>query len=257
MHADEIRQRFHSWREKHARPAWKPITSDGAPSEGSHFGGAPVLAPGEKWPACRRCGDPMQFFLQLALSHCPPPFAGPDDRLLQLFYCSRDDGSCETWAPFSGAHVVRLLAGPGDVASPPPGVPPFPARAIRGWSELIDYPDTPEQEELGLVYDYDFTRKRVSASCPELDIALPELDFGLGVAEAISVAEEGDKLGGWPMWIQGVEYPKCPQCQRRMQLVLQVDSEDNLPFMFGDAGCGHITQCPDHPEVLAFGWACS
>jgi hypothetical protein len=26
--------------------------------------------------------------------------------------------------------------------------------------------------------------------------------------------------------------------------------------MFGDSGIGHITQCPEHKEVLAFGWAC-
>jgi hypothetical protein len=38
--------------------------------------------------------------------------------------------------------------------------------------------------------------------------------------------------------------------------VFQVDSEDNVPFMFGGSGCGYITQCPEHKEVVAFGWAC-
>ena len=41
-----------------------------------------------------------------------------------------------------------------------------------------------------------------------------------------------------------------------MALVFQVDSEDHVPFMFGDTGCGHVTQCPDHKDVVAFGWAC-
>jgi hypothetical protein len=41
-----------------------------------------------------------------------------------------------------------------------------------------------------------------------------------------------------------------------MRLVFQVDSEDNVPHMFGDAGIGHLTQCPDHKDVLGFGWAC-
>ena len=36
----------------------------------------------------------------------------------------------------------------------------------------------------------------------------------------------------------------------------QLDSEDNVPHMFGDAGIGHILQCPDHPEQLSWGWAC-
>jgi hypothetical protein len=66
----------------------------------------------------------------------------------------------------------------------------------------------------------------------------------------------GDKLASWPAWIQNVEYPNCPRCARRMAHLFQVDSEHNVPFMFGDAGCGHITQCPEHKEVVAFGWAC-
>jgi hypothetical protein len=41
-----------------------------------------------------------------------------------------------------------------------------------------------------------------------------------------------------------------------MARVFQVDSDHNVPFMFGDAGCGHITQCPAHKDVVAFGWAC-
>jgi hypothetical protein len=39
-----------------------------------------------------------------------------------------------------------------------------------------------------------------------------------------------------------------------MQLVFQ-HTGDKLPFMFGDSGIGHITQCPEHKEFLAFGWA--
>lgn len=34
-----------------------------------------------------------------------------------------------------------------------------------------------------------------------------------------------------------------------------MDREAN-PVGFFDAGCGHITQRPKHPRVLAFGWAC-
>ena len=41
-----------------------------------------------------------------------------------------------------------------------------------------------------------------------------------------------------------------------MDLVFQLDSEKNVPFMFGDAGVGHITQCPTHKDVVAFTWAC-
>ena len=67
----------------------------------------------------------------------------------------------------------------------------------------------------------------------------------------------GDKLAGYPMWVQGVEYPNCPVCNEQMRLLFQIDSNDNLPYLFGDAGCGHITQCKTHKDQIAFGWACS
>ncbi len=41
-----------------------------------------------------------------------------------------------------------------------------------------------------------------------------------------------------------------------MRLVFQVDSDDNLSFMFGDSGCGHITQCQHHKNQVAFAWTC-
>ena len=68
---------------------------------------------------------------------------------------------------------------------------------------------------------------------------------------------EGEKLGGWPAWIQGIEYPSCPLCDTQMALVLQVDSEKHVAMMWGDMGIGHVTQCPNHPDVLTFAWACS
>jgi hypothetical protein len=67
----------------------------------------------------------------------------------------------------------------------------------------------------------------------------------------------GDKLLGWPHWIQGVEYPECPTCEARMEYVFQIDSEKNLPLMWGDGGIAHVTRCPTHREVFALGWACS
>jgi hypothetical protein len=42
-----------------------------------------------------------------------------------------------------------------------------------------------------------------------------------------------------------------------MDLVMQLESNEHLDFMFGDAGTGHITRCPEHREVVAFAWACS
>ena len=111
----------------------------------------------------------------------------------------------------------------------------FPARAITGWTAVTDLPGWEELQALGVELSYE-----------EAD-ALADGD----------VPHAGEKLGGWPLWVQGVEYPACRRCGRAMAPLFQLDSERGIPWMFGDAGVGHITQCPEHPDELAFGWACS
>ncbi len=249
-----LRERFAGWRSRHSRTAWTPVI--GAGPRRSRFGGAPEMPAGEAWPVCAGCDDPMRFFLQVDLDALPPGAPGRGTGLLQLFYCSRDDGKCETWSPFSGTHLVRILKGSGAETAAPPDVETFPAGFIEGWAAEVDAPDPQEHEPLGIVYDYDFRAKSVTVRCAEFGIELPALSFDLSPAETISTASAGDKWGGWPNWVQGVEYPACPECAKPMRLLLQVDSEDNVPYMFGDVGCGHITQCPEHTDVLAFGWAC-
>jgi hypothetical protein len=130
----------------------------------------------------------------------------------------------------------------------------FPPRIITGWEIETDLPSAEEHSMLGLEYDYDFPAKKVRVTWAEANLVLDDLD--LDTPETIAAALPGDKLGGWPHWIQGVEYPACPRCDTAMEIVFQLDSDDNLPYGFGDAGCGHITQCAEHKDVVAFGWAC-
>jgi uncharacterized protein YwqG len=259
MDETTLRNAFSVWRDRHERKAWKPVVREGDDEVVSHFGGSPMMKRDEPWPACATCGEPLRLFLQVDLRSLPPGFdasAGPAAGLLQLLYCSTDDGGCETWRPFSGTHVVRILNEPHHRMPHPAGVEAFPTKAIDGWNELVDFPHPEDHRELGVDYSYDFKARRVTVRCPEIGLEIRDLPIDMGVAELVSNAEPGDKLGGWPAWVQGPEYPACPTCGARMGLVFQLDSEDNLPTMFGDLGCGHITQCPTHRDVLAFGWAC-
>jgi hypothetical protein len=130
---------------------------------------------------------------------------------------------------------VRLLdagAALGAGAAAPAGM--VPPRRIVGWTPVVDLPGAEELSTAGVELEED-----------EED-ALAERGF----------PRAGERLLGWPHWIQGVEYPKCRSCGRQMSLLFQLDSERNLPYMFGDAGVGHVTQCPAHHAELAFGWAC-
>ena len=109
----------------------------------------------------------------------------------------------------------------------------FPARMIADWFGFADHPGYAELDRLGIAWPEDEDSSR----------ALEEL-----------AACEGDKLGGWPAWSQEADYPLCPRCQTEMALLFQIDSADNVPHLFGEGGIGHLTQCLQHREVLAFGW---
>lgn len=261
MDTPEIIQRLEPWLARHRRPAWKPVVKagDGAPTA-SKFSGIPWIGPKDPWPECGHCHNPLSHFLQLDLAALPKELGTSfGEGLLQLFYCTRDD--CQGvggWEPFGeDLSRVRIVhpSGPGVKAWGPKDLKPFPAKQIVDWKRLLDLPATAEHEGLGLKYTYDFKAGTTRVECPELGLDFKDVrDEEL--AENISSSEMGDKLGGWPHWIQGAEYPSCPQCSATMIHLFQVDSETNLPFMWGDLGCAHITQCPTHKDVVAFGWAC-
>ena len=259
----DTRAAFAAWRAKHARPAWKPVCGETKNAPRGQFGGSPLLAADDPWPYCKGCGQPMQFFLQIPLATLPAAFGARGEGILQMFYCSEDAGTtCYTWEAFSGTHVVRLLTAPAATAPHPDDLVPFPLRSIESWREIVDYPHPPEHADLGLVYHYQRRKNQVSVSCKAMGIELRDLDIAAvssprgNVAETIAAAVHGDKLGGWPLWVQDVAYPACQECGRPMAYLLQLDSEDHIPHMFGSIGCGHIMQCPDHPHVLTFAWAC-
>lgn len=227
------------------RPTWVPQVTpgDGDPLA-SKFSGIPWIAANEDWPVCPNCNNPMQLFVQLNLAELPDRPAGcPSTGLVQFFYCvSREpycEGDCEAYAPGSRSVVVRIVQpeGPGRRFDSSPVPDAFPPRLITGWTQRDDYPS---YEEIGdLVEGFNIDLYDTLIEGYEMDI--PAI---------------GEKLMGWPHWIQGSEYPDCPDCGTRMHLLFQVDSEVNVPYMFGDAGIGHLTQCPNHPHRLYFAWAC-
>lgn len=262
MTSEEIVKRLEPWLAKHRRPVWKPAVEEGdGPAIVSKFCGTPWIGPDAPWPDCGHCKNPLPLFLQLDLGDLPEELGKKfGTGLLQLFYCTRDDCQGDGgWEPFaddlSRVRVVQPTC-PSLMTSVPQQGVQFPAKQIVGWTRFTDLPMPCEHVELGLNYTYDFDAGTLRLECPELDF-----DFTNRMsdcpAEEIALSQQGDKLAGWPAWVQGVEYPHCPRCQCRMVHVFQVDSEDNIPFMFGDVGCGHITQCPKHKEIVAFGWACS
>lgn len=261
MTSGEIAKLLGPWLAKQRRPAWRPLAQDGdGPPTAPKFCGTPWIGSDVAWPECGHCKKPLPLFLQLDLADLPEELGQRfGTGLLQLFYCTRD--ACQGfggWEPFADdLSRVRVVhpAGPGLATSVAEQDDHFPGKQIVGWTRFTDLPTPCEHDELGLKYTYDFVAGNLRLQCPELglDLTNPMKDCP---AEDIALSEQGDKLAGWPAWVQGVEYPHCPKCGRRMVHVFQLDSQDSIPFMFGDVGCGHVTQCPEHKEIVAFGWAC-
>lgn len=229
--------------EPHKRLAWVPNSEEKTSHPlSSKFSGIPALSKDECWPCCKNCEEPMQLFLQInsqELPDCQRNVFGGD--ILQVFYCTNWETECEVncdaFFPFSKSTLLRIVDYSAENISSPEKSPvkePFPEKPITGWEPKDDYPNWEELENLG-----------ITLSETQCDL-LCEHDYPL----------TKDKLLGWPYWVQGVEYPDCPDCSKPMKLLFQIDSEDNLPYMFGDAGCSHITQCETHKDKLAIAWAC-
>ncbi|MEL7001305.1 MAG: YwqG family protein [Bacteroidota bacterium] len=206
----------------------------------SKIGGLPYLRSKEDWPVCPNCQNQMTLFLQLNLAELPEH---PSDGLIQLFYCTNKDPMCESdmdaYLPFSKSVVCRKIDVSGKSAIiKPTGIDIFEEKEIVNWEPKDDYPHFEEYYNLGIETEI----------TDELYDLLEEANIG---------PLTGEKLFGWPHWIQGKENPSDRNTSTEMELLFQLDSEINLPYMFGDMGIGHLTQSPDNSEELAFGWACS
>ena len=269
------------------KAAWRPLVEirDGDRTA-SKFAGHPWLGTDEVWPICPKCQEPMQFFLQLNLDELPTALTDKFGKgLLQFFYCT-SDVDCEGWPPYSGCKCLRIIQPEG--APLPIDIPeiqsnslskliegPFQPQVIVGWQKMDDYPNLIEVKE----------RQRVSVTDDELlKVATDRLlegsdcledfdDFSYAderercyirdrivenfMLDAAMIPFEGDKLAGWPYWVQDVEYPKCPTCDRLMDtLIFEFASDDHVPYLWGDVGTGYILQCPEHKEQVAFLWQC-
>lgn len=178
--------------------------------------------------------------MQLAIDELPDEVRPIGSGLLQVFFCTSpsitDNMECEvalaSWEPYSAAHVQRLIQVEGLGISSTEGAP-YPSKRVTGWTVVEDCPNW---EELGgLQIDVD--------------------DAGLDALMRAEIPAPGDKVGGWPLWVQGVEYPSCSICGSTTRYVAQIESSWNLPIQFGDHGNSQLFQCPVHAEILALTWA--
>lgn len=248
------------WIKRHTRVAYlpQPCEHDTAP-DCSKFSGQPLLNFNEPWPRCKCCEEPLELFLQLNLAQLPDDLCTAfGSGILQLFYCVSDNPCEPGWEPFSNKCSLCRIVAAADCRPATETFNRFPTKGIREWMPIADCPNPAEHESLGIEIDYHFNDvpyRPAELTCREFGVHVVGMS-AIEKLESSITSADCDKLGGWPNWIQGVEYPSCPECGATMRFVMQLDSEDNVPYMFGDTGMGYITQCPHHNHVVAFSWAC-
>jgi hypothetical protein len=211
------------------RPAWTPVLgATEGPVTASKIGGTPNIVSSSDWPHCGACGDFLQLLIQLHPTDLPDELRGLFVGTLQVFFCTSE--GCAPWQPFSRVALARF-APPAATAvfASPPFPETFIGRQIVAWERHVDYPTEQELEQLGVTLE----------NGP---------DFG---GEFLSPLE-CDKLMGWPGWPQDPAYAKCPKCENGMRTILQIASEQCVPYMFGDGGSAWVSQCEKHKDVLAF-----
>jgi|CXWK01.1.fsa_nt_gi hypothetical protein len=203
------------------------------------LGGNPVFVSHIEQPACKHCGQNMDFIGQIRLDS--PLQLSNRYQMAYVFMClgqldERGWLVCPTWESFSGANMVLLQMDRGLAL-----VPGTDAR----------YPDY-----------------RVAlAATPEPDVDVSDSDLDEDLSMQVAWAT---KIGGVPAWVQNNETPHCPHCGKPMRFVAQIDAEPDGPlpadqslwpnvklFDFGDVGIGYVFVCPgDCSSEGAFLWQC-
>ncbi|MCO5169636.1 MAG: DUF1963 domain-containing protein [Planctomycetes bacterium] len=249
----DVLERLRARLAPHVRPTFVPVLAP--PSDDaarSRLGGRPLLAPGEVWPRCGDCGAPMPLAVQLARAELPAEAAiafPPGAEHLQLFYCTSDAcGVTDPASPGARNRLLRILDR-GEPAPAPPGfsgVTRLAPQDVVGWERRLETPGT---EDADLPDDLREARWRLADRVANGEATPEEVPLAGPLA--------GQKLLGWPMWTQAPGWEACPRCGERMTFVFQVDANQGpLEMLFAADGTGHVSQCPAHPDVVVFTWAC-
>lgn len=155
-----------------------------ADAPGTRTGGLPLVPAGFEWPVCRTCKGPMQFLAQISLADL-----AEEPGYLAIFMCQNDPGSCDEWDPEAGGNHAAVLPIDGlTVATPPP----------TGVTQL---PEVSATSHTDVESGYKDARK----------------SYGDAVRDVLG------QLGGEPDWIQGDEWPVCPECEVLMDFVVQLE----------------------------------
>jgi Domain of unknown function (DUF1963) len=251
-----------------ARPAVRLVrTAAGAdPGVMSRLGGDPMLPAGSRWPKWR--GEPLSFLALIDLSEITPGVVDglPDEPgLLNFFYAAGDQPWGSEPGDGGGWRVLGADLDDAWLTTPPRRARRFPARGLRaeptltipGWEEDVLEDLTQEEQDR---FD------RLTGAWRQ--ITGPAGDWPDG--------EPDHRVGGWPNLVQAPLWPVAQLASAgldishsygysgkqaaalhdgagRWRLLLQLDTDDEMGWMWGDVGRLYFVIAEDDLRAGRFG----
>lgn len=252
-------------RAKQVYKTWVPITEN---QEGtiynSKFLGKAYLNKNEDYPRCGFCNEPLQILLQLNLEEIPKEKNIFGKGIIQLFYCFNLEKNCYLSDLDYNGRINRnnIFENPANQLLR--YLPYFEKLNLESYQlKINELKDKLLPEKIikywkyaGIEYTY-FAYKFADRKTSPVYIKKGSEEYYL-IDDNIDRIIRGEKIGGFPLYIQseGI-YEQCPDCGKILQELIQIGSNVNIPFMFGDGGVAHILLCPEHKNNLLFTWDCS
>lgn len=115
-------------------------------------------------------------------------------------------------------------------------------------SSTVDYSDLMLMQDTGVGYEPE--QALLGWEQPKIDTPVRDEQQEVWRIEEVNEEAEtidGPKLSGFPTWVQDVTYPKCPQCNARMEVFFQTAADYMETYLF---------VCPTHREQFGLEMQC-
>lgn len=192
-------------------------THEVPPAKAGRIGGEPFLPPEIQWPYLH--GKPLPFLGQFPLDPARDagllPLDVPPRSMVSIF--GGDD--CWDYGPCAGRAPVFIHAIDNLAPRPVPAEVQYPISLAQIAPRIVA--EMPDWNELQDIWNWEL-------KSPERKLLK---EFRQQHAD-LPTAHDNIKLGGWPRWIQNAEGTS--------PLFLQLTSDEETDFMFGDSGTLYI-----------------
>ena len=212
----------------------------------TRFAGSAYAEKDDKAPICKSCGKPLTFIFQYREKY--DKNLKPSGDLYSVYYC------------FDCTPIGRADEEEGQwtvVTHKKPDVSKF-VEQKENVSSILK-PTACSLSRVFIVPDYETVENNypeIAELCEEIDSEDPMSAYEDAGNEVGCMMEPSTTIGGYPIWIQGEGNQVCPECKGEVELSVQIDSEEAVELMFGDAGCLYVFKCPKHKNGFAMEMQC-